>query len=183
MFSAAIKQRTGRAVLFNLAPRDMNKLALQSHLLGAQMLGLENVLVVHGDNFTEKDLSLVKNVRDYQGTELMQAIVEMNQGLDYKGTNLKSGTDFCIGASIDLGRGIEAEAVLTYRKVTAGADFFMTQPVFDTAEITAFEQAYEAIAGEVLTQPIFYGLQVLVKDGIVFSNAPDNIGQDLDQGA
>ena len=44
-----IKKRTGKEVIFNLATRDMNKLALQTHLLGAQLLGLENVVILRGD--------------------------------------------------------------------------------------------------------------------------------------
>ncbi len=46
-------------VVFNLACRDMNRLAIQNHLLGAQLLGLENLLVLQGDEFTEKDLESV----------------------------------------------------------------------------------------------------------------------------
>jgi 5,10-methylenetetrahydrofolate reductase len=182
MFAAALKQQTGRDVMFNLAPRDMNKLALQSHLLGAQMLGLENVVVIGGDVFSDKDLTQVTRVRDYKPTELIRAIKAMNQGLDYKDSQLKAATDFCVGASIDFGRGLEAEAALTYRKVVAGADFFISQPVFDVDEISAFREAYEAVAGAALNQPVFYGLQILQKDGIIFSSVPERIRQDLDQG-
>ena len=55
-----IKQNTGRDVLFTIATRDMNKLAVESMLLGAGLLGLRNVLVVRGDRFNERDLSAVK---------------------------------------------------------------------------------------------------------------------------
>ena len=54
MLAAAVKQQLGRDVVFTLATRDMNKLALQSQLLGAQILGLENVIVVQGDPFSER---------------------------------------------------------------------------------------------------------------------------------
>ena len=54
MLAAAI-QRSGKNAVFTLATRDMNKLALQSQLLGAQMLGLQNVVVVQGDPFGQKD--------------------------------------------------------------------------------------------------------------------------------
>ena len=49
MLAASIKANLGKDVLFTLATRDMNKLALQSHLLGARLLGLVNVVVVGGD--------------------------------------------------------------------------------------------------------------------------------------
>ena len=60
MLASAIKTHTGKETVFNLATRDMNRLALQTHLLGAQMLGLENVVVVKGDNFSGRDLERVK---------------------------------------------------------------------------------------------------------------------------
>jgi homocysteine S-methyltransferase len=160
----------------------MNKLAMQSHLLGAEMLGLENVMIIGGDPFTEKDLTRQRDVSDFRPTELIQAIGEMNQGLDFKGFKLKTPTDICAGASIDLGRGIDREARLTFKKVKAGTQFFLAQPVFDKAEIVSFLDAFESTAGSELTQPVFFGLQVLVKGGVLFSNVPESISQDLDKG-
>lgn len=182
LFAHALKQHAGRDVVFNLAPRDMNKLALQSHLLGLQLIGLENVLVIYGDRFTEKDLTQVSKVRDWKPTELIQAIKQMNEGLDYKGGKLKYPTDFCVGAAIDLSRGIQKEATLTHRKQTAGADFFITQPVFNMAEMHTFQQAYGDIGGDSLPQPIFWGVQILQKDGIIFSSVPDSVRSQLDKG-
>ena len=182
MLASSIKRQTGKDVIFNLATRDMNKLALQSHLLGAQMLGLENFVIVQGDVFTGRDLALVKDVSDYTPTQLMGAVKSMNEGEDFRGSKLRAPTDFCIGASIDLSRGIEEEAALTWRKAPVGVDFFITQPVFSTGEIAAFQHAYGEIAGEKLSQPVFFGLQVLQKDGIIFSSVPQAIREDLDKG-
>lgn len=182
MLAYTIKQQAKRDVIFNLATRDMNKLAMQSHLLGAEMLGLENVMVVGGDPFNERDLARQKDVSDFRPTELIRAIQQMNQGLDFKGFKLKAPTDICVGASIDLGRGVEREARLTHRKVEAGVQFLLAQPVFDKAEIAMFLDAYEATAGSELTQPVFFGLQVLVKGGVLFSNVPEAIRVDLDKG-
>lgn len=177
-----IKQQTHKDVIFNVATRDMNKLALQSYLLGAQMLGLENVVVIKGDSFTARDLALVKAVNDFKPTELLQSLAALNEGQDYKGLNLQKPTDFCIGATIDLGRGIEKEAHLTHRKVQAGAHFFITQPVFSADEITAFLEAYQAVAGTELAQPVFFGVQIFRPDGVIFSNVPEAIRRDLDKG-
>ena len=182
MLSYAIKERAGKDVLFNLATRDMNRLAIESHLLGAAVLGLENLLIVGGDPFNERDLALVKGVSDFKPTELIRAIADMNQGLDYKGLKLRTPMDLCIGASIDLNRGIEREARLAYRKVRAGAQFFVTQPVFDTEEITQFRASYQAVAGEPLAQPAFYGLQILINGGIIFSSVPEGIRRELEAG-
>ena len=182
MLAYSIKQHTGRDVVFNLATRDMNKLALQSHLLGAQMLGLENVVVIQGDVFSERDLSRLKDVSDFKPTELMAALEAMNQGTDFRGSKLRSPTDFCIGASIDLGRGIEREATLTHQKASSGVHFFVTQPVFSTSEIAEFLDTYKDASSIEHSQPVFFGLQVLAKDGIIFSSVPDSIKQDLDKG-
>ena len=182
MLAYSIKHDTGKDVIFNLATRDMNKLAIQSHLLGAQMLALENVIVIGGDGFTDRDLSLVKDVSDFRPTGLVRALESMNQGTDFRGVNLRSPTDFCIGASVDLSRGIEREAALTHHKVSSGAHFFITQPVFSTGEITSFLEAYRDASGEELTSPVFYGLQVLEKDGIIFSSVPEGVRQELDKG-
>jgi len=182
MLASGIKHRAGKDVVFNLGTRDMNKLALQSHLLGAQMMGLENVIVVKGDDFVEKDLSRVKAVSDFSPTGLVRSMGDMNRGSDFREAKLRAPTDLCIGASIDLGRGIKAEAALTHRKASAGAQFFITQPVFSASEITAFREAYRAASGEELAQPVFFGLQVMVKDGVIFSGVPKAFRDDLDKG-
>ena len=182
MLAGAIRRETGKEVIFNLATRDMNKLALQSHLLGAQMLGLENLVVVQGDDFSERDLSRVKPVNDFRPTTLMSALASMNQGEDFRGSRLRAPTDFCIGASIDLGRGIADEAALAHLKAQAGAQFFITQPVFSTGEVTDFLDTYQGVSGGDISQPVFFGLQVLVKDGVIFSSVPQGVRQDLEQG-
>ena len=178
----AIKQRTGRDVIFTLATRDMNRLATQNHLLGAGLLGLENVIVVGGDVFTERDLAVVKDVRDFRPTELVASIKSMNEGVDFRGLKLRTPTDFCVGATIDLGRGIEREARLTHAKVLAGADFLITQPVYDVGQFERFRDAYQAAAGGPLPAPVFWGLQVLDARGLVFGDVPPQIVEELEGG-
>jgi homocysteine S-methyltransferase len=175
-----IQRVTGTGAIFNFAPRDMNKLALQSQLLGAAFLGLENVVVVGGDPFIERDG--IKAVGAYSSSGLIGAIRDLNDGVDFKGLKLRTSTGFCIGATVDLGRGIEHEARLTRRKVEAGAQFFIAQPVFDPALISEFLASYDSIAGEQLRQPIFWGLQVLIEGGVLFSNVPEDLRRDLERG-
>ena len=177
-----IKQEIGKDVVFTLATRDMNKLAIQNHLLGASLLGLDNVIVVGGDSFTERELTVVKNVSDFTSTGLITAIKAMNQGIDYKELKLRSATDFCVGATIDLGRGTKREARLTHRKALAGADFFITQPVYHLEQVERFQESYESVAGERFSIPIFLGLQVLDAKGLIFGEVPESIKQDLENG-
>jgi 5,10-methylenetetrahydrofolate reductase len=170
--AASLQQTSGRGAVFNLSPRDMNRLALESRLLGAQLLGLENVLVIQGDAITERDGT--KAVSDYTATELIAAIARLNTGVDYKGSKLRTPTGFCIGASIDLSRDLQHEAELTRRKVEAGADFFVTQPVWQVEEITRFQEAYAAAAGAPLATPVCWGLQILAAEGVLFANVPQS---------
>ena len=181
MLAAAI-QRSGKDAVFTLATRDMNKLAIQSQLLGAQMLGLQNVVVVQGDPFGEQDRTRVVSVDDYQPTSLISAIAQMNQGVDFKENNLRMPTDFCIGATIDLTRGIEEEAQLAVRKVHAGAEFLITQPVFDIDHVARYRESYDSHAGKTGTLPIYFGLQILEKDGVVFSSVPESVRNELEGG-
>jgi len=179
MLAAAVKSQTGQEVAFTLATRDMNQLALQSELLGAQMLGLENVIVVQGDPFPERDLALVGPVNQVTPTGLIASIASMNQGTDFRGSNLRAPTDFCIGATVDLGRGVEREARLARRKVEAGAHFLITQPIFEPEEASRFINAYAGATGEPPGLPLFFGLQVLEQDGIIFSSVPEKIREEL----
>ena len=181
MLAAAIQQ-SGKNTVFTLATRDMNKLAAQSQLLGAQTLGLQNVVVVQGDQFGPQDRARVASVNDYQPTSLIASIVRLNQGLDFKGSQLRTPTDFCIGASVDLGRGIEEEAQLAVRKVHAGAEFLITQPIFDVDHVARYRESYAYHAGKAGVLPIFFGLQILEKDGVLFSSVPASLQSELQGG-
>ena len=177
-----IRQNAGRDVLFTIATRDMNKLAVESMLLGAGLLGLENAVVVMGDRFTERELSAVKAVDDFKPTELLAAASAMNRGLDYRGGKLRSPTELCVGATIDLGLGLERQTKLTRRKVEAGAQYFLMQPVFDPALVRRFLDGYAQAYGEEPTAPIFCGVQVVTPGGLVFGGVPDWVTTDLDRG-
>ncbi len=179
MAAAWIRQNTGKEVVFSLATRDMNRLALQSLLLGAEVLGLENVLVLKGDDFTAKQLTSVKAVHDFTPTGLLESVSSLNEGLDYRGLTLRSPTGFCVGASIDLGKGIEREVSLTRRKVEAGAQFFVMQTVFDPGPPKEFLGRYAERYGEELAAPVFCGVQVMAKDSLVFGDVPQWIEDDL----
>ena len=179
---AAAIQHNGKDTVFTLATRDMNKLATQSLLLGAQMLGLQNVVVVQGDPFSGNDQDRVVSVRDYRPTGLIADIVRMNQGQDFRDGDLRTPTDFCIGATIDLGRPIEAEVKLAVRKVRAGAEFLITQPIFNVDHVGRYRESYGYHANKAGTHPVYFGLQILEKDGVVFSSVPDRIKEELNGG-
>ena len=167
-----VQANAKREAVFTIATRDMNKVAIQSLLLGAQLVGLENVVVVQGDPFGEKDRTRTKAVDDFSPTELIAAINDMNNGTDFRGTNLRSPTRFAVGATIDLHRDVEREAELAHRKSEAGAAFFLLQAIFDPQVVLRFQDAYAKKYGTPLSQPLFCGVQVMVPDGIVFGDTP-----------
>lgn len=177
--AAVLRDRYGAEPIFTLATRDMNRLALESLLLGAQALALENVIVVAGDPFGPRDTAVPVN--DYRATELITSIANLNVGLDHRERPLRAATDFCIGATVDLGRGIEGEAQLAARKVTAGADFLITQPVYDPADIARFADAFAGMASG-SAAPVFYGVGLMEPDGVSFASVPQWVTEDLATG-
>lgn len=180
--AARIRAATGRDAIFNLATRDMNRLALQNHLLGAQALGVTNVVIVRGDDLTERDRGRLRAVHDSTPTGLLAAIAAMNTGKDFRGLALTAPTRLCAGATLDLARGHEHEATLTARKVRAGAAFLLTQPIFEPEAAEQFLETYRRVAGESLAVPVLWGFPVLTKESITFGAMPESWRRDLDAG-
>ena len=123
---------SGVEPIFQQTCRDRNRLALQSDLLAAWTLGLENVLMVTGDDPRGGDHPQAKGVFDLDSTQLIQIAAGMNDGRDMLGRPLDGSTGFFIGAAAfpeaepwDIQRG------RALRKVEAGARFFQTQAVMD----------------------------------------------------
>ena len=182
MLAAELQRRTGQSVIFALLTRDMNRLAVQSYLLGAQLLGLENVVVAQGDSFSSSDAERVAAVVDYRPTELISHISQMNQGIDFRGRKLDSPTAFCIGATVDPGQDPRRQAALAYRKVREGATFLITQPVYDPKHASGFMEAYEELAGGPCPAPIYWGLQMLEEESVAFGHVPARLQEELAAG-
>jgi len=180
--AASVRRVAGLDAIFSLSTRDMNRLALQMHLLGAQALGLDNVLVLHGDEFSAKDLTRTRPVRDVAPTGLLADIRAMNEGRDFKGLMLAEPTALCAGAAIDLSKGVEAEAALAHRKVEAGTQFIVAQPTYDPAPRRDFLDRCESLAGAAFETPVFWGVQLLTRDGLVFGDPPPRLVDEIAQG-
>ena len=172
--AASVRRVAGIDAIFSLATRDMNRLALQMHLLGSQALALDNVLVLHGDDFSPKDLTRTRPVRDVAPTGLLADIRAMNEGRDFKGLKLAAPTD--------LGKGVDAEAALALRKVEAGAEFIIAQPTYDPAPRRDFLDRCQELAGAPFAPPVFWGVQLLTRDGLVFGDPPPRLVDEIAQG-
>jgi len=123
--------------------RDRNRLALQSDLLAAWALGLENVLIVTGDDPRAGDHPHAKGVFDLDSTQLAQIARGMNAGVDMLGRQLKGATGFHIGAAVfPEAEPWDVQLARAAAKVDAGVRFFQTQAIFDMDKL---ERAVEAL--------------------------------------
>ncbi|NTU72283.1 MAG: 5,10-methylenetetrahydrofolate reductase [Coriobacteriia bacterium] len=129
--------------IFQQTCRDRNRLALQSDLLAAWTLGLENVLVVTGDDPRGGDHPQAKGVFDLDSTLLIDATRNMNEGKDMNGAPLSGATDFFIGGALfPEAEPWEIALERAHQKINAGATFFQTQAITDTEK---FARAAEAL--------------------------------------
>jgi len=130
--------------IFQQTCRDRNRLALQSDLLAAWTLGLENVLVVTGDDPRGGDHPKAKGVFDLDSTQLLEITNGMNAGVDMNGNALDGATNFLLGGALfPEAEPWEIQLERALQKVDAGATFFQTQAVTDVAK---FARAAEALA-------------------------------------
>jgi 5,10-methylenetetrahydrofolate reductase len=112
--------------------RDRNRLALQSDLLSASILGIENILLLTGDYPTLGDHPEAKPVFDLGSVQLLEVARDLQAGKDMKGNPLKGSPRFCVGAVVNPGADpIEPEIIKMEMKIEAGAKFFQTQAVYD----------------------------------------------------
>ena len=179
----SLRRGTGQEVAFTIATRDMNILAAQSMIVGASLLGLENVIVVRGDDFSPDELHHTKSVHDRTSTALIRSIAALNEGIDFRGRALNTPTDMCIGAVIDTGRPVESEVALTRRKIDAGAHFFVTQPQFSPDASLRFLRAFEQSQDSRLDVPIFFGIQMVTIGGRSFAPVPRDVQDRLEAGS
>ena len=129
--------------IFQQTCRDRNRLALQSDLLAAWTLGLENVLVVTGDDPRSGDHPKAKGVFDLDSTQLIEVTSKLNRGVDMNGLELSGGTDFFIGGALfPEAEPWDIQHERAVQKIDAGAVFFQTQAMTD---IDKFARAIDAL--------------------------------------
>jgi len=137
--------------IFQQTCRDRNRLALQSDLLAAWTLGLENLLAVTGDDPRSGDHPQAKGVFDLDSTQLLQITVGMNEGRDMLGRELGGGTGFFVGAAMfPEAEPWDIQLRRIESKVAAGATFFQTQAVFDMEKLARSVEAVHAMGAKVI---------------------------------
>jgi len=134
-----IENSLGIETILHYCCRDRNILGMQSDLLGAYALGLRNILLITGDPIRTGDYPDATAVFDIDSIGLTNVVHELNFGRDIGGRHLKKPTSFHIGVGVNPGAvNFDEEMRRFYWKVKAGAEFAITQPVFDLALIKRF---------------------------------------------
>jgi methylenetetrahydrofolate reductase (NADH) len=136
---ASLLLREGLEPILQLTCRDRNRIALQSDLLTAWVLGMRNVLTMTGDPVDAGDHPMAKPVFDISSAVLLETIVKLNSGRDAAGHTLEGKTDFFCGATVNpCVVPLEPELKRFEEKVAAGARFFQTQAIYDLASFARF---------------------------------------------
>jgi homocysteine S-methyltransferase len=156
--AAIIQRDVGIETVLHLACRDRNVIGLQSELLGAWALGLKNILAVTGDPPKLGNYPDATAVFDIDAIGLTNLINRLNHGLDLAGNPIGDPTGFSIGVGFNPGAiNLDEELRRLDWKMAAGAEYIVTQPVFD---IRLLERCMTRMLN--LSLPILCGIWPLV---------------------
>ncbi|MGD7046030.1 bifunctional homocysteine S-methyltransferase/methylenetetrahydrofolate reductase [Jeotgalibacillus proteolyticus] len=152
-----IKEKIGARPLVHITCRDRNLIGLQSHLMGLHTLGLHDLLAVTGDPTKVGDFPGATSVYDVSSFELIEMISQLNRGVSMSGKDLGESTSFSIGAAFNPHvRSVERAVLRMEKKIAAGADYFMSQPVFSQEKLL---EVYEHTKH--IEKPMYIGLMPL----------------------
>jgi homocysteine S-methyltransferase len=154
---AIMKDRYGIEPLLHITCRDRNLIGQQSYLMGLDALGISHVLVITGDPSHVGDLPGASSVFDVNSFELIRLTKQLNEGISFSGRLLKQQAGFVVGAAFNpYVRNWEAALKRLDRKIAAGADYIMTQPIYDSRMLSKIYQATRR-----LPVPVFIGIMPL----------------------
>jgi len=158
-----IQHQVGVETTLHFPTRGRNLLRVQGDLLAAHALGLRNIFVVMGDPTSVGDYPEAMDNYDLVPSGLIKLIKQgFNAGIDHSGASIGQPTSFFVGAALNLNPPEpEQEIRNANRKVQAGADFFLTQPIYRAEEGPAFLEKYAAKYGQ-LDRPVLVGILPLV---------------------
>lgn len=154
-----IHEQVGLETVLHFPTRGRNLLRVQGDLLAAHALGVRNLFVLMGDPTSIGDYPDALDDYDVVPSGLIQLIKQrLNAGIDQSGRDLGGGTSFFVGCALNLGaRDLGREARVLERKIKAGADFALTQPIYAPTALTTFLEIYEKAYGK-LELPLLLGL-------------------------
>jgi homocysteine S-methyltransferase len=157
--AARVQGVTGLETVLHFPVRGRNLLRVQGDLLAAHALGIRNLFVTMGDPAVIGDYPQAFDHHDIVPTGLIRLVKEQfNRGVDHAGSSIGAPCSFVVGAAANLTpHDVDHEATLLHRKVEAGADFLLTQPVFRPDAARSFLDRYEARFGA-LRVPVLLGV-------------------------
>ena len=160
----ALLKAKGTEVICNLSCSNRNRLALQSELLNAAVLGLKNILLLQGDPPSIGDHFEAQPVFDLDVTGLLGAAKRLQEGYDLTGNDLLGKPQFCVGTMVNAaakGHVLDLEVMDMEKKIRMGADFFFTHSVYD---VNVFEAFVKKVAH--FKVPIIVGITLLKSVGM-----------------
>ncbi len=153
-----LRQEVGVTPLLHLACRDRNLLGLQSEIMGLGTLGFRHVLAVTGDPAKVGDHPGASSVYDVNSLGLIKLLAGMNRGVNAVGRPLKGETRFVIGCAFNPNAlNFDSQVRKLETKLRAGADYVMTQPVFDVALARRTAEALKPLG-----IPVFLGVMPIL---------------------
>lgn len=155
--AALLQERVDIRPLVHIACRDRNLIGTQSHMMGLDALGIDHVLAVTGDPARFGDLPDSSSVYDLTSFEMIRMIKQLNDGVAFSGKPLKQKAKFVVGAAFNPNvKHLDKAVQRLERKIASGADYIMTQPVYDP---TLIERIAESTKH--LSVPVFIGIMPL----------------------
>ena len=153
-----LKQRHGIMPVLHMSCRDHNLIGLQSSLMGMAALGFRHILPLTGDPAKVGDHPGAASVYDITSIQLIEIAKRMNEGFNHIGKDLRRTTRFVIGCTFNPNaKNLDAQLNRLERKLAAGAQYVMTQPVFDAALVAAIAKRTASYG-----VPIFLGVWPLM---------------------
>jgi methylenetetrahydrofolate reductase (NADPH) len=183
--SGLLKQK-GIEPIFQVTCRDRNRLALQSDILSAAALGIENLLILTGDHTTMGDHPEAKPVFDLDSVQLLQVVKKLQEGFDMKGNKLEGASPkFCVGAVVNPGADpIEPQILKMEKKIEAGAEFFQTQAVYDIKVFDNFLSKIKHLKATILAGIVLLksaGMAKYMNKNVAGVFVPDNLIKEIEE--
>ena len=177
-------KNAGLTPIYQATCRDRNRIALQSDLLGAAAMGLENILCLTGDHTKMGDHPGAKPVFDLDSVSLLHTASQLEKGYDLSGNQLVGEPPkFAKGAVVSpISDSIDAQLAKMERKVMAGADYFQTQAVFEPEKFIKFMEAAKQFGKPVqlgVIIPKNVGMCKFMNNNVAGIHVPDEMLEEL----
>ena len=174
-------QGKGLETVLQACCRDRNRLALQADLLAAAALGINNLVAVNGEDPSFGDHHRARAVNDVDLLELLEAVKKLQDGRDMAGVELRGSPVFCVGSVVNAGASgglLDLEIDQLEKKMAAGAQFFLTPPVFDLQNLSRFRNRVADLNPKIIPTVLLLksvGMARYIERHMDHVNIPENL--------